>query len=84
MIGVEPGRGSGLFFVVPETLVVLISAVGFLFPRLHLVEQELPGHRRPSSATFVSPCFTLATLLEGAFTWDRDHAHPTLPSGSLV
>jgi len=42
VIGVGPGRGIGLLFVVMGTFVVLISAVGFLFPRLRLVEQELP------------------------------------------
>ena len=42
VLGVGPGRGIGLLFVALGTFVVLISAAGFLSPRLRLVEQELP------------------------------------------
>ena len=40
--GVGPGRGIGLLFVIMGTLNVLAAAGGTLYPRLRLVEDELP------------------------------------------
>jgi predicted MFS family arabinose efflux permease len=42
IIGVGPGRGIGLLFIVMGLLTVLVTTVGYLHPRLRLVEQELP------------------------------------------
>ncbi|MDQ3802879.1 MAG: MFS transporter [Acidobacteriota bacterium] len=47
VLGVGPGRGIGLLFIVLGTFVVLISALGFLSPRLRGVEDELPDGGAP-------------------------------------
>jgi hypothetical protein len=42
LIGVGPGRGIGLLFIVLGILNILAATVGYLYPRLRLVEDELP------------------------------------------
>jgi DHA3 family macrolide efflux protein-like MFS transporter len=42
LIGVGPGRGIGLLFIVMGILTVLVTIAGYLHPRLRWVEQELP------------------------------------------
>lgn len=42
IIGVGPERGKGLMFVVAGTLIMLAAIAGYLYPRLRLVDQELP------------------------------------------
>lgn len=42
LIGVGPGRGIGLLFIVMGTLNILATVAGCLYPRLRLVEDELP------------------------------------------
>jgi hypothetical protein len=42
IIGVGPGRGIGLLFIVMGILTMLVTTAGYLHPRLRLVEQELP------------------------------------------
>ncbi|HSN87611.1 MAG TPA: hypothetical protein VL025_12680, partial [Thermoanaerobaculia bacterium] len=42
LIGVGPGRGAGLLFVVVGVLVLIIVSLAFLNPRLRRVETELP------------------------------------------
>ncbi|HSK77090.1 MAG TPA: MFS transporter [Thermoanaerobaculia bacterium] len=42
LIGVGPGRGVGLLFVVLGVLVLIIVSLAFLNPRLRRVETELP------------------------------------------
>jgi DHA3 family macrolide efflux protein-like MFS transporter len=42
IIGVGPGRGIGLLYIVLGTLVTLAVSVGYLHPRLRLLESELP------------------------------------------
>ncbi len=42
LIGVGPGRGIGLLFIVLGILSVLATVGGYLYPRLRLVEDELP------------------------------------------
>jgi hypothetical protein len=42
IIGVGPGRGIGLLFIVMGIFTVLVTIAGFLSPRLRRVEQELP------------------------------------------
>lgn len=42
VIGVGPGRGIGLLFIVVGFLTALAAAAGYLFPRLRLLEDELP------------------------------------------
>ena len=42
IIGVGPGRGIGLLFIVLGIMVLLATVLGFLYPRLRQVEAELP------------------------------------------
>jgi MFS family permease len=42
IIGVGPGRGIALFFVIMSILVMAATGVGFLYPRLRRLEVELP------------------------------------------
>jgi hypothetical protein len=42
IIGVGPGRGIGLLFIVMEVLVMLVTVAAYRYPRLRLVEDELP------------------------------------------
>jgi hypothetical protein len=58
VLGVGPGRGIGLLFIILGTFVVLISASAFLSPRLRLVEEELPD---------ATSQFSPASLRDGAF-----------------
>ena len=42
VIGVGPGRGSAFLFVWLGILTILVSLGGYIFPRVRLVEDELP------------------------------------------
>jgi hypothetical protein len=42
-IGVGPGRGIGLMFMVMGTLTMIVTVVAYLYPRLRLMEDELPN-----------------------------------------
>jgi MFS family permease len=42
IIGVGPGRGIGLMFIVLGLLSIVSVIVGYLYPHLRLVEEELP------------------------------------------
>ncbi len=42
IIGVGPGRGIGLFFIVMGLNTILATFVGYAYPRLRLLEKELP------------------------------------------
>jgi len=42
LIGVGPGRGTGFMFIVIGALTILVSAAGYLSPRVRNVEDELP------------------------------------------
>jgi MFS family permease len=42
VLGVGPARGTGLLFVVSGLLSVLAAAGGYLYPRTHYLEDELP------------------------------------------
>lgn len=42
MIGVGPGRGIGLMFIVIGALTMILTVAAYRFPRLRLVEDELP------------------------------------------
>jgi hypothetical protein len=42
LIGVGPGRGIGLLFIVMGTLTILLTLAAYQYPRLRLVETELP------------------------------------------
>ncbi|MBI5878930.1 MAG: MFS transporter [Chloroflexi bacterium] len=42
IIGVGPGRGAGLLFISAGLFLMLASVIGYLYPRLRLVEDELP------------------------------------------
>ncbi len=42
VIGVGPGRGIGFMFIVMGFLEILVVIAGYLYPRVRLVEDELP------------------------------------------
>jgi hypothetical protein len=42
MLGTGPGRGIGLIYVLSGLLVILISAVAYLNPRIRRLEVEVP------------------------------------------
>jgi len=42
IIGTGPGRGIGLLYIILGIIILLATAVGFLYPRLRQVEAELP------------------------------------------
>ena len=42
ILGVGPGRGIGLIFIIMGLLIALATVVGYLNPRIRLVEDELP------------------------------------------
>jgi DHA3 family macrolide efflux protein-like MFS transporter len=42
VIGVGPGRGIGLLFIVLGALTIVATIGGYMYPRLRRVEQELP------------------------------------------
>lgn len=54
IIGVGPGRGIGLLFVVCGALYMLLAAGSYLYPRLRLVELELPDVISQQAASAVS------------------------------
>ena len=51
LVGVGPGRGVGLLFVVLGVSVLVIVSLAFLNPRLRRIETELPDAIRPSPNT---------------------------------
>ncbi len=42
IIGIGPGRGIALLFIVMGIIKVTVSLGGYLYPRIRLVEDELP------------------------------------------
>jgi DHA3 family macrolide efflux protein-like MFS transporter len=46
LIGVGPGRGIGLMFMVMGALTMIVTVIAYLYPRLRLVEDELPDALR--------------------------------------
>jgi len=48
LIGLGPGRGIGLMFIVLGLLATLTALVGFAYPRLRRVEVELPDVAEPA------------------------------------
>jgi hypothetical protein len=42
VIGVGPGRGIGLMFILMGFMTMLVAVCGYLYPRVRLVENELP------------------------------------------
>ncbi|KAA3645091.1 MAG: MFS transporter [Chloroflexi bacterium] len=42
LVGVGPGRGTGLLFMFMGALIVIVSVLAYSYPRLRLVEDELP------------------------------------------
>jgi MFS family permease len=49
LIGVGPGRGIGLMFIVLGLLATLTALVGYAYPRLRRVEVELPDVAAPAT-----------------------------------
>ncbi len=52
IIGVGTGRGAGLLFICAGLFLVLVSAIGYLSPRLRRVEDEMPA-KTPKSVAVV-------------------------------
>ena len=42
IIGIGPGRGIGLILVIFGLLTMLVAVLGYLYPRVRLIEDELP------------------------------------------
>jgi len=42
IMGIGPGRGIGLLFIVMGMMKVIVSLGGYLYPRIYFVEDELP------------------------------------------
>ncbi len=58
VIGVGPGRGSGFLFVWLGCLTILISFLGYIYPRVRLVEDELPDaipDEEPAQGATIEP-----------------------------
>jgi MFS transporter, DHA3 family, macrolide efflux protein len=53
LIGVGPARGIGLLFMIMGSLTMLATIAGYLYPRLRLVENELPDAIAAESPTQV-------------------------------
>jgi len=49
VIGVGPGRGIGLMFIVLGLLATLTALVGYAYPRLRQIEVELPDVVEPTT-----------------------------------
>lgn len=49
IIGVGPGRGIGLMFIIMGFLHLLVTIAGYLYPRLRLVEDEVPNAIGPTT-----------------------------------
>jgi MFS family permease len=49
VLGVGPGRGTGLLFMVSGLLSVVVAAAGYLYPRVRQVEVELPDALPPET-----------------------------------
>ncbi len=65
IIGTGPGRGIGLLFIIAGLLHLIVTAAGALYPRLRLVERELPDAiaERPtekSSGEKAEPAYAVA------------------------
>jgi hypothetical protein len=50
LIGVGPGRGIGLMFITLGALTILVTLVAYQYPRLRLLEEELPDLIADSAA----------------------------------
>lgn len=44
LIGVGPGRGIGLMYVVTGMLMMMLAVVGYLLPRIRNIETEIPDY----------------------------------------
>lgn len=42
VVGIGPGRGIGLMFILGGVLVIAVTALAYAYPRMRLVEDELP------------------------------------------
>ncbi|MBV7339136.1 hypothetical protein KFU94_65165 [Chloroflexi bacterium TSY] len=42
LIGTGPGRGAALLFITMGALTIIVTIIAYQFPRLRLVEDELP------------------------------------------
>ncbi|HLF24970.1 MAG TPA: MFS transporter [Anaerolineae bacterium] len=62
IVGVGAGRGSGLLFISAGLFLMLMTAISYLYPRLRLVEDELPDivTEEPVMVEAGSPVVTVA------------------------
>ena len=51
IVGEGPGRGTGLIFIVAGILIIVVQFVGYLYPHLRHVEDELPDAIGPTVAS---------------------------------
>ena len=51
LIGVGPGRGTGLMFIVVGAVSILVAGVGYLNPHVRNVEDELPDAMPPPESS---------------------------------
>lgn len=61
-IGVGPGRGIALMFIIMGSLSILSAVAGYLYPRLRLIETELPEVSFDEPASESSPETILADV----------------------
>jgi hypothetical protein len=50
LIGVGPGRGTGLMFIVVGAVSMVVAGLGYLNPHVRNVEDELPDVEIPEDA----------------------------------
>jgi hypothetical protein len=64
-IGTGAGRGIGLMFIIMGCLSILAAAAGYLYPRLRLIEEELPDVFRDTPSSEPAPAPTPADVQRG-------------------
>jgi DHA3 family macrolide efflux protein-like MFS transporter len=62
IIGVGPGRGAGLLFISAGLFLVLIMVIGYLYPPLRQMEDELPKALAAQPVAVASGSQSLAPL----------------------
>ncbi len=55
LIGIGPGRGTGLLFIVVGAASILVAAAGYLIPHVRNVEDELPDVLVPEEVVISAP-----------------------------
>jgi MFS family permease len=58
LIGIGPGRGIGLLYILMGVVTILTATGSYLYPRLRLVEEELPDVMVDKPSDKMAPLFT--------------------------